>query len=44
MNQKHTVTVSGLDIKFATGSLAKFANGAVTVKFGGERRGGVKRS
>jgi len=34
MNQKHTVTVPGLDIKFATGSLAKFANGAVTVTVG----------
>ena len=34
MNQKHTVTVSGLDIKFATGTLAKFANGAVTVTVG----------
>ena len=34
MNQKHTVTVPGLDIKFATGTLAKFANGAVTVTVG----------
>ena len=34
MNQKHTVTVAGLDIKFATGTLAKFANGAVTVTVG----------
>jgi polyribonucleotide nucleotidyltransferase len=34
MNQKHTVTVSGLDIKFGTGTLAKFANGAVTVTVG----------
>ncbi|HZL46892.1 MAG TPA: polyribonucleotide nucleotidyltransferase, partial [Opitutaceae bacterium] len=34
MNQKHTVTVPGLDIQFATGTLAKFANGAVTVTVG----------
>jgi polyribonucleotide nucleotidyltransferase len=34
MNQKHTVTVPGLGIKFATGTLAKFANGAVTVTVG----------
>ena len=34
MNQKHTVTVPELGIKFATGTLAKFANGAVTVTVG----------
>jgi len=34
MNQKHSVTVPGLGIKFATGTLAKFANGAVTVTVG----------
>jgi polyribonucleotide nucleotidyltransferase len=34
MNQKHTVTVPGLGIQFATGTLAKFANGAVTVTVG----------
>jgi polyribonucleotide nucleotidyltransferase len=34
MNQKHTVTVLELGIKFATGTLAKFANGAVTVTVG----------
>jgi len=34
MNQKHIVTVPGLGIKFATGTLAKFANGAVTVTVG----------
>ena len=34
MNQKHTVTVPGLGITIATGTLAKFANGAVTVTVG----------
>ena len=34
MNQKHTVTVPELGIEFATGTLAKFANGAVTVSVG----------
>jgi len=34
MNQKHSVTVPGLGIKISTGSLAKFANGAVTVSIG----------
>ena len=34
MNQKHTVTVPELGIKIATGTLAKFANGAVTVTIG----------
>jgi polyribonucleotide nucleotidyltransferase len=34
MNQKHTVTVPEYGITFATGSLAKFANGAVTVTTG----------
>ncbi|HTZ21773.1 MAG TPA: polyribonucleotide nucleotidyltransferase [Opitutaceae bacterium] len=34
MNQKHSVTVPGLGIKFDTGTLAKFANGAVTVSVG----------
>ncbi|HEX3728257.1 MAG TPA: polyribonucleotide nucleotidyltransferase [Opitutaceae bacterium] len=34
MNQKHTVTVPEYGITFGTGSLAKFANGAVTVTTG----------
>ena len=34
MNQKHTVTVPEYGITIATGSLAKFANGAVTVTAG----------
>jgi polyribonucleotide nucleotidyltransferase len=34
MNQKHSVTVPELGIQFATGTLAKFANGAVTVTVG----------
>lgn len=34
MNQKHSVTVPELGITFSTGSLAKFANGAVTVSIG----------
>jgi polyribonucleotide nucleotidyltransferase len=34
MNQKHTVNVPELGIKIATGTLAKFANGAVTVTIG----------
>jgi len=34
MNQIHSVTVPELGIKFATGTLAKFANGSVTVTVG----------
>ena len=34
MNQKHTVTIPEYGITLATGSLAKFANGAVTVTVG----------
>jgi polyribonucleotide nucleotidyltransferase len=34
MNQKYSVTVPGLGIEISTGSLAKFANGAVTVSSG----------
>jgi polyribonucleotide nucleotidyltransferase len=34
MNQKHSVTVPGLGLTFSTGSLAKFANGSVTVTSG----------
>ncbi|OAM87992.1 polyribonucleotide nucleotidyltransferase [Termitidicoccus mucosus] len=34
MKQKHSVTVPGLGITFATGSLAHLANGAVTVTVG----------
>jgi polyribonucleotide nucleotidyltransferase len=34
MKQKHTVTVPGLGITFATGTLAHLANGAVTVTDG----------
>ncbi|MDR0353628.1 MAG: polyribonucleotide nucleotidyltransferase [Opitutaceae bacterium] len=34
MKQKHTVTVPGLGITFATGTLAHLANGAVTVTVG----------
>ena len=31
MNQKHSVSVPEYGIQFSTGSLAKFANGAVVV-------------
>ncbi|EIQ01391.1 polyribonucleotide nucleotidyltransferase [Opitutaceae bacterium TAV1] len=34
MNNKQTVEVPGLGIKFTTGDMAKFANGAVTVTVG----------
>ncbi|HEY3755199.1 MAG TPA: polyribonucleotide nucleotidyltransferase [Opitutaceae bacterium] len=34
MNQKHSVTVQEYGLTFSTGSLAKFANGAVTVTSG----------
>lgn len=34
MNQKHSVTVPGLGITFATGTIAHLANGAVTVTTG----------
>src|SRR5580700_7531343 len=34
MNQKHIISVPEYGISFATGSLAKFANGAVTVTVG----------
>ena len=34
MNQKHTVSVPEYGLTFSTGSLAKFANGAVTVTSG----------
>ena len=34
MNQKHTITVPELGLTFGTGTLAKFANGAVTVTIG----------
>jgi len=34
MNQKHTVTVPELGLTIGTGTLAKFANGAVTVTVG----------
>ncbi|MBI5380307.1 MAG: polyribonucleotide nucleotidyltransferase [Opitutae bacterium] len=34
MNQKHSVTVPSLGIKFSTGSLAQLANGAVVVTVG----------
>ena len=32
--QKHTVEVEGLDLRFSTGTLAKQANGAVTIQHG----------
>src|SRR5690606_9426469 len=34
MNNKQTVEVPGMGLKFTTGDLAKFANGAVTVTLG----------
>ena len=34
MKQKHNVTVEGLDIEFATGTLAGLASGAVTIRSG----------
>jgi polyribonucleotide nucleotidyltransferase len=34
MNQKHTVEVPGLGMKFTTGSIAQLANGAVNVNVG----------
>ncbi|MFW6218329.1 MAG: polyribonucleotide nucleotidyltransferase [Verrucomicrobiota bacterium] len=34
MKQKHNVSVDGLDIEFATGSLAGLASGAVTIRSG----------
>ena len=34
MNQKHSVTVPGLDLTFGAGTLAKFASGAVTISSG----------
>jgi len=34
MNQNHIVTVPEYGLKFSSGSLAKFANGAVTVTLG----------
>ena len=34
MNQKHTVKVPELGLEFATGSIAKFASGSVTVTAG----------
>ena len=34
MKQTHNVSVEGLDIEFATGSLASLASGAVTIRSG----------
>ena len=34
MKQKHNVQVEGLDIEFATGTLAGLASGAVTIRSG----------
>ena len=34
MKQKHNVQVKGLDIEFATGTLAGLASGAVTIRSG----------